>query len=102
MQTIQFLPVQGLSDEDRRNSSYQNRCNLLNNNPVLAATNFQYKVKLFLKVIILVGPFGKQNIMLFVLNSKRIVVGMSIYLYGSSTHQILKMKMSMLSLMTKQ
>ena len=96
------MPGQDLSDEDRRNSSYHNRCNLLNNNPVLAARNFQYKVKLFLKMIILDGPFGKQNIMLFVLNSMRVVVGMSIYLYGSSTRQILKMKMSMLSLMAKQ
>ena len=49
----------GLSDEKLKNLSYQERCNLLNNNPVLVARHFQYKVKVFFKEIILVGPLGK-------------------------------------------
>ena len=39
--------------------SYQERCNLLNNNPVLVARHFQYKVEVFFKEIILDGPLGK-------------------------------------------
>ena len=39
--------------------SYQERCNLLNNNIVLVARHFQYKVEIFSKEIILDGPLGK-------------------------------------------
>ena len=49
----------GLSDEELNNLSYQQRCNMLNNNPVLVARHFQYKVELFFKEIILDGPLGK-------------------------------------------
>ena len=48
-----------LKDEELRNLSYQECCNMLNNNPVLVARHFQYKVKVFFKEIILEGPLGK-------------------------------------------
>ena len=49
----------GLSDEELRNLSYQERFNLLNNNPVLVARHFQYKVEVFFKEIVLDGPLEK-------------------------------------------
>ena len=49
----------GLSEEELKNMSYQERCNLLNNNHVLVARHFQYKVELFFSEIILDGPMGK-------------------------------------------
>ena len=49
----------GLSDEKLKNLSYQERCNLLNNNPVLVARHFQYKFEVFFKEILLDGPLGK-------------------------------------------
>ena len=48
----------GLSEEELKNLSYQERCNLLNNNPALVARHFQYKVEVF-KEITLDGPLGK-------------------------------------------
>ena len=38
-----------LSEEDIAKMSYQDRCNLLNSNPVLVARHFQYRVEFFLK-----------------------------------------------------
>ena len=49
----------GLSDEELKNLSYQEGCNLLNKNPVLVARHFQYKAEVFFKEIILDGPLGK-------------------------------------------
>ena len=49
----------GLSDKELKNLSYQERCNLLNNNWVLVARHFQYKVEVFFKEIILDGPLEK-------------------------------------------
>ena len=49
----------GLSGKELKNLSYQEWCNLLNNNPVLVKRHFQYKVKRFFKEIILDGPLGK-------------------------------------------
>ena len=50
----------GLSDEELSyHLSYQERCNLLHNKPILVARNFQYKVKVFFKEIILDGPLGR-------------------------------------------
>ena len=37
------------SDEELRNFSYQEGCNRLNNNPVLAPKHFLYKVEVFFK-----------------------------------------------------
>ena len=48
-----------LSDEELKNLSYQEQCNLLKNNPALVARHFQYKVEVFFKEIILDGPLGK-------------------------------------------
>ena len=37
----------GRRDEELKHLSYQERCNRLNNNPVLVARHFQYKVENF-------------------------------------------------------
>ena len=49
----------GLSDKELKNLSYQERCNFLNNNLVLVARHFQYKVEVFFKKMIVDGPLGK-------------------------------------------
>ena len=49
----------GLSYEELKILSHQELCNLLNNNPVVVASHFQYKVKLFFKEIVLDGPLRK-------------------------------------------
>ena len=49
----------GFSDEELKDLSYQERCIFLNNNPVLVARHFQYKVEVFFKEIILDGPLQK-------------------------------------------
>ena len=49
----------GLSEKELKNLSYQERCNLLNNNRVLVARHFQYKAEVFFKEIILDGSLGK-------------------------------------------
>ena len=43
----------GVIDEELKNLSYQEQCNLSYNNPVLVVMHFQYKVELFFKEIIL-------------------------------------------------
>ena len=48
-----------LSDKELKNLSYQERCNFLNNNLVLVARYFQYKVEVFFKKMIVDGPLGK-------------------------------------------
>ena len=49
----------GPSNEQLRNLSHQEQCNLWNNNPVLEARHFQYKVEVFLEEIVLDGALGK-------------------------------------------
>ena len=49
----------GLSDEELKNLRYQERCKLLNNNLVLVARHFQYKVEVFFEEIILDGHLRK-------------------------------------------
>ena len=49
----------GFSDEELKILSYQELCNLVNNNPVVVASHFQYKVKLFFKEIVFDGPLRK-------------------------------------------
>ena len=49
----------GLNDEELKNFSYQERTKLLNENPVLVARHFQYKIQLFFKELILDGRLGK-------------------------------------------
>ena len=58
---INKLSNLGLSDEELKNLNYQESYNLLNNNPVLVARHFQYKVEIFFKEIILDGPLGKRK-----------------------------------------
>ena len=55
---INKLSNLGLSDEKFKNLSYQERCNLLNNNQRMAR-HFQYKVEVFFREIIFDGPLGK-------------------------------------------
>ena len=75
-----------LSDKELKNLSFQQGCNLLNNNPVLVAKYFQYKVEVFFTKIILDDPLWTTNIMLFMLNVKKGVVYRTIHLYGFSMH----------------
>ena len=49
----------GHGNDELQKLRYQERCNLLNNNPVLVARNFQYKVEVFFKEIILDSLLGK-------------------------------------------
>ena len=58
---ISKLNSLNLSDNDINNMSYQERCDTLNKNPVLVARHFQYRVEIFLKVIVLNGPLGKTS-----------------------------------------
>ena len=39
--------------------SYHDRCKILNENLVLVATNFQYRVEIFEKLFVVDGPLGK-------------------------------------------
>ena len=50
-----------LSDQELKKLSYQEWCNLLNNNPELAARHFKFKAEVFLKEVILNGLQGKTN-----------------------------------------
>ena len=54
-----------ISAEKVDEMSYHERCDILNKNPVLAARNFQYRVEMFLKILVLDGPLGKLTIMRF-------------------------------------
>ena len=56
---INKLDNLGLTDEELKKLSYQEKCNLLNNNSVLVARHFQYKVEVFFEEIILDGPLGE-------------------------------------------
>ena len=49
----------GLSEEELKNLCHEDKCNLLNNKPVLADRHFQYKVEVFFEEIIIDGPLGK-------------------------------------------
>ena len=48
-----------LSEGDIKNLDYFKRCEILNNNPVLLARHFQYRVEVFFKEILINGPLGK-------------------------------------------
>ena len=48
-----------LTDEEIRNLTYKQRTKLLNDNPVLVARHFQYKVQVFFKETVLDGPLEK-------------------------------------------
>ena len=41
--------------------SYHERCEILNQNPVLLARQFQYRVEVFFRTIVLNGPLGKTS-----------------------------------------
>ena len=49
----------GLSDKELKHLSHQELCNQLNNNPVLVVSQFQYKVEVFFKDVLLDGPLSK-------------------------------------------
>ena len=46
---INLMLKLGFSDEELNNLSYQELCNLLDNDPVLVGEYFQYKFEVFLK-----------------------------------------------------
>ena len=92
----------GLSEEEQRTLSYKDMCNLLNNNPVLVARHFQYKVEVFFKDIIFDGPLGKTKYYAICIEFQERVVHMSIRLYGFSILQIYKMKLPTSALLRKQ
>ena len=73
---INKLNNPGLSEEELKNLSYQGRCNLSSNNPVLVARHFQYKVEVFFKEIIIDSPLGKTKYYAIRIKSKE----------GSSPH----------------
>ena len=50
-----------ISEEDINQMSYHERCDALNKNPVLVVRQFQYRVELFFKTIILDDSLGKTN-----------------------------------------
>ena len=47
------------SEYDIINFSYQDRCSLLNSNPVFVARHFQYRVEVFFEEILIDGPLVK-------------------------------------------
>ena len=99
---INRLNNPGLSEEELKNLSYQERCSLLNNNPVLVVDIFSMKLKYFSMRSYLMVHWVKQNIMQHVLNFKKEVAHMSILLYGFSMHQIFKTKQTASHLLRKQ
>ena len=56
---ISKLKGEKLTDQQISNMSYFERCSYLNQNPVLLARHFQYRVEIFFKEIIVNGPLGK-------------------------------------------
>ena len=48
-----------ITEEEINRLSYFERTNILNNNPVLLARHFQYRVEMFFKDIVVDGPLGK-------------------------------------------
>ena len=58
-ESLKSLNNLGQSEKEFKNLSYQDRCNLPNNNPVLAARPFQCKVEVLFQELILAGPLGK-------------------------------------------
>ena len=48
-----------IADKDTERLSYYERRDTLNKNPVLVARHFQYRVKMYFKVIVRDGPLGK-------------------------------------------
>ena len=48
-----------LSQDELRKLNYNERCKLLNSNPVLISRHFQYRVQVFFKEILVDGPLGK-------------------------------------------
>jgi len=50
-----------MADEEIENLSYNEKCSLLNLNPVIVAKHFQYRVESFFKEVLLsnANPIGK-------------------------------------------
>ena len=56
---ISRLKGENLTEQQINNLNYFERCSYLNQNPVLLARHFQYRVETFFKEIILDSPLGK-------------------------------------------
>ena len=93
-----------LLEENIKNLSYQDKCRLFNSNPVLVAKNFQYRVEVFFKkILLLMVHWGKLSIMHSAYNSKFVAHHVYIVFFGWSTHQfqIQTTRNSMLLLLIK-
>ena len=90
----------GFSEKELKNLSYQERGNLLNNNPVLLAGQFQFKVEVFSKEIALDGALGKTKYYARCIEFQE-RSSPHVHLYGFLMNQILKMKLLTLSLLKK-
>ena len=82
-----------LSDEELENLCYQERTKLLNENSVLVARHFQYKVQVFFKELILDNLQVKQSIMLYAYNFKKEEAHMYILLFRYLMYQQLKINL---------
>ena len=91
---ISKLNKPGLHDEELKNLSYQEWCNLLNNNPVLKARHFQYKVEVFFKGIILDGSLWKIRYYAICMEfEERVSAHVHSFIWIFLMLQILKMKL---------
>ena len=79
---ISKLNKLSLNEEEIKSLAYQERCRLLNMNPVLVARHFQFRVEVFYKEIILDGQSIKLIIMSLGLSFTYVVVHIFIHLYG--------------------
>ena len=70
IEILQKLSKVHKADVDMSNSSYHERCSILNNNPVIVARHFQYRVEVFLKLVI-DGPLGKSKYYAIRVSSQR-------------------------------
>ena len=61
-----------LSEDDIKNLDYFKICEILNDNPVLLARHFQYRVEVFLKEIIIDAPLRKVKYCAIIINLFRV------------------------------
>ena len=95
----------GFTEEELKNLSYQERCNLFNNDPVLLARHFQCKVEVFFKGIILDGPLDKRKyyaIRIEFQERSSPHAHSFLWIFNVFKHQIFKMKQTTSTLLRKQ
>ena len=64
-QIIAKIKGQNITDEQVEALSYNERCSMLNLNPVVVAKHFQYRVETFFKEVLLskANPIGKNSLL---------------------------------------